>query len=81
MASESEEPIELEADHVFLLMKNEYRISRNTRAQWYFNHLNQVVRFPMAVTMDSFNGELEIISAVPQETPHDWEWDTSHLYQ
>ena len=35
MASdENEEGMELEAEHVYLLMKKEYRISRNNRAQW-----------------------------------------------
>ena len=30
-----------EADQVFVLMTGKYRVSRNTRAQWYFEHLNQ----------------------------------------
>ena len=42
-----EEPMEeLEAEQVFLLMRKEYRISRNVRAQWYFNHLDQVIQVP-----------------------------------
>ena len=82
MALENEhELMELEAEHVFLLMKKEYRISRNTRALWYFNNLNKVVRVPKADKMEHFKGELEIISAVPQETPLEWDWDTSHLYK
>ncbi len=81
LSSEADEPMELEAEHIFLLMKKEYRISRNTRAQWYLNHLNQVVSIPKADTIQHFNGELEIVSAIPQETPLDWDWDTSHLYQ
>ena len=26
---------------MYLLMQDEYRISRNARASWYFNHLNK----------------------------------------
>lgn len=81
MASENEEQMEWEARHIFLLMKREYRISRNSRAQWYFNHLNQVVNIPKAEKIDSFKGEIEIICAVPQDSPTEWDWDTSHLYQ
>lgn len=32
-----------EAADVYLLMKEEYRISRNTRAAWFFDHLSQTV--------------------------------------
>lgn len=81
MVSESEESMELEAEHIFLLMKKEYRISRNTRAQWYFKHLNQIVSFAKADKIEHFKGEIEIVSAVPQDTPVDWDWDTSHLYK
>lgn len=81
MGSENEEPLELEAEHVFLLMKKEYRISRNTRAEWYFNHLNRTVLIRKADKVEHFKGEIEIVSAVPQEPPIEWDWDTSHLYQ
>ena len=37
---------ELEAEQVYLLMRKEYRISRNVRAQWYFNHLDQLITVP-----------------------------------
>ncbi len=33
-----------EAEQVYLLMKEEYRISRNVRLSWFLNRLNQVVR-------------------------------------
>lgn len=81
MGSENEETMELQAEHLFLLMKKDYRISRNARAEWYFNHLNHTVQIPKADKVEHFKGELEIISAIPQETPLDWDWDTSHLYQ
>lgn len=33
-----------DAEHLFVLMKRRFRISRNVRAQWYFHNLNQIVR-------------------------------------
>lgn len=33
-----------EADHIYLLMKEEYRISRNVRLAWFLGKLNQVIR-------------------------------------
>jgi len=47
----------------------------------YFHHLNQVVSVPKAESMEHFKGEIEIVAAVPHETPNEWDWDTSHLYQ
>lgn len=73
--------MELEAEHLFLLMKKDYRISRNARAEWYFNHLNHTIQIPKADKVENFKGEIEIVSAIPQETPIEWDWDTSHLYQ
>lgn len=32
-----------EADHIYLLMKEEYRISRNVRLAWFLGKLNQVI--------------------------------------
>jgi len=81
MSSENEETMELQAEHLFLLMKKDYRISRNARAEWYFNHLNHTVQIPKADKVEHFKGEIEIVSAIPQETPIEWDWDTSHLYQ
>ena len=33
-----------EADQIYLLMKEEYRISRNVRLAWFLGKLNQVIR-------------------------------------
>lgn len=33
-----------EAGQVFLLMKKDYRISRNVRLAWFLNHLHQTVQ-------------------------------------
>jgi len=38
-----EGPGVVEADNIFVLMKRKYRISRNVRAQWYFQHINQTI--------------------------------------
>lgn len=35
----------LDAKHVYLLMKKEYRISRNIRASWYFRHLHTLIKY------------------------------------
>ena len=34
----------LEAEHVYLLLKKNTRISRNLRAEWFFEHLNTVIK-------------------------------------
>ena len=34
----------LEGEQIYLLMKKEYRLSRNTRALWYFSHINKEIR-------------------------------------
>lgn len=33
-----------EADQVYLLMNENYHISRNVRLSWFLNRLNQVIR-------------------------------------
>ena len=39
-SSDNEENFEaLEADRVYVLMKKDYRLSRNSRAKWYLKHL------------------------------------------
>lgn len=32
-----------EADHIYLLMKEDYRISRNVRLAWFLSKLNQII--------------------------------------
>ncbi|KAG9341530.1 hypothetical protein JZ751_019035 [Albula glossodonta] len=43
MAERQDNEVE-EADQVYLLMKEEYRISRNVRLAWFLSKLNQVIR-------------------------------------
>ena len=41
---EGEDMEVLEGEQIYLLMKKEYRLSRNTRALWYFSHINKEIR-------------------------------------
>lgn len=34
-----------EAKEVYVVMQNDYRISRNIRAQWFFKNLNKTLTF------------------------------------
>jgi len=71
----------LEAERIFLLMKKEYRLSRNTRAHWYFSHLNSEIKVTNKQSLSEFTGDLDVVSVVPCEPfPPDWDWDTGHLY-
>lgn len=55
----------MDADSVWLLMGREYRISRSIRVQWFFEHLNKVVKpKPNEDIINSWE-ELEVISVVP----------------
>ncbi|XP_051567306.1 KICSTOR complex protein SZT2 isoform X8 [Myxocyprinus asiaticus] len=55
-----------EAEQVYLLMKEEYRISRNVRLSWFLNRLNQVIRpCPQSELLKSEN-ELDILSILPK---------------
>ncbi|XP_065351660.1 KICSTOR complex protein SZT2-like isoform X3 [Cloeon dipterum] len=68
----SQEP--LTADQVYILMKKDYRISRNVRAQWFIDNLNRTV------TLDSNkNDELIVLSIVPLDPPKCWTVEKSHL--
>ncbi|XP_013407252.1 KICSTOR complex protein SZT2 isoform X2 [Lingula anatina] len=57
----------LEAGNVYVLMKREYRISRNIRALWYFGHLNQVIEYTPKSNLSEYTHEIEVISVVPRE--------------
>uniref|UniRef100_A0A8D0GLQ3 SZT2 protein n=1 Tax=Sphenodon punctatus TaxID=8508 RepID=A0A8D0GLQ3_SPHPU len=52
-----------EAGQVFLLMKKDYRISRNVRLAWFLNHLHQVI-WAVAEAELSDN-ELDVLSILP----------------
>ncbi|KAH0546460.1 KICSTOR complex protein SZT2-like isoform X1 [Cotesia glomerata] len=78
---ESEEKVVLEADKVFLLMKNGFPISRNVRAQWILDHLDKIINIKLPDCDNDDIQELEVISIVPSNCPTSWDDDNSHLYQ
>uniref|UniRef100_A0A8C4SDY2 SZT2 n=1 Tax=Erpetoichthys calabaricus TaxID=27687 RepID=A0A8C4SDY2_ERPCA len=69
-----------EAGQVYLLMKKEYRISRNVRLAWFLSHLNQVISTtPKDKLINSVN-ELDILSILPNGwQPEDSPAEQSYL--
>ena len=53
--AQEEENVVLESQRIFLLMRKEYRLSRNTRALWYFSHLNSEIRVSNKQSMAEFH--------------------------
>ncbi|XP_056315330.1 LOW QUALITY PROTEIN: KICSTOR complex protein SZT2 [Danio aesculapii] len=65
MADRQDNEVE-EAEQVYLLMKEEYRISRNVRLSWFLSRLNQVIRpSPQSELLKSEN-ELDVLSVLPK---------------
>ncbi|XP_041705364.2 KICSTOR complex protein SZT2-like isoform X2 [Coregonus clupeaformis] len=65
MAERQDNEVE-EADQVYLLMKEEYRISRNVRLAWFLGKLNQVIwPAPKSELLNSEN-ELDLLSILPK---------------
>ncbi|XP_014668478.1 PREDICTED: protein SZT2-like [Priapulus caudatus] len=56
----------VQADQVYLLMKKEYRISRNIRASWYFHHLNENIELQERQSLAEYKGELDVLSVIPR---------------
>ncbi|CAJ0965101.1 unnamed protein product [Ranitomeya imitator] len=52
-----------EAGQVFLLMKKDYRISRNVRLAWFLNNLHQSISSVPELSLH--DNELEVVSVVP----------------
>ncbi|RWS15051.1 protein SZT2-like isoform X7 [Dinothrombium tinctorium] len=69
-----------EAEHVFVLMTNEHRVSRNIRANWYFEHLNTNIAFDGARRSTELSDEIEIVSVVPCGG-HELPVDGEHMYR
>ncbi|XP_030679531.1 KICSTOR complex protein SZT2 isoform X2 [Nomascus leucogenys] len=65
MASERPEPEVEEAGQVFLLMKKDYRISRNVRLAWFLSHLHQTVQATPQEMLLQSEQELEVLSVLP----------------
>ncbi|XP_062615666.1 KICSTOR complex protein SZT2-like, partial [Saccostrea cucullata] len=62
----SEERV-LPAKDVYLLMKKDYRISRNIRASWFFHHINSVLEFSPESCVEETNKELTVVGVVMEE--------------
>ncbi|KAM4722946.1 KICSTOR complex protein SZT2, partial [Rhinophrynus dorsalis] len=58
-----------EAGQVFLLMKKDYRISRNVRLAWFLSHLHQSISPVPESELGLHDNELEVVSVVP----HGWQ--------
>lgn len=55
-----------EAGQVFLLMKKEYRISRNVRLAWFLSKLNQNIRPMSQSELLNSKNELDVFSVLPK---------------
>ncbi|XP_056893432.1 KICSTOR complex protein SZT2 isoform X1 [Takifugu flavidus] len=55
-----------EADHIYLLMKEEYRISRNVRLAWFLGKLNQVIWPASKTELLNSKNELDLLSILPK---------------
>ncbi|KAK0161678.1 hypothetical protein PV327_008097 [Microctonus hyperodae] len=76
-----EEKTVIEAATIFLLMKKNFPISRNIRAQWILDHLDTVITI-VDPRIDKYEtSELEIISVIPKNCPASWNEKNSHQYQ
>ncbi|XP_042661964.1 KICSTOR complex protein SZT2 isoform X2 [Tyto alba] len=60
-----------EAGHVFLLMKKDYRISRNVRLAWVLSRLHQVIWAVPEPELVKSENELDVLSILP----HGWQPD------
>ncbi|KAG7488258.1 hypothetical protein MATL_G00032180 [Megalops atlanticus] len=65
MAERQDNEVE-EADQVYLLMKEEYRISRNVRLAWFLSKLNQVIRPTPKTELLNSENELDVLSILPK---------------
>ncbi|XP_028301054.1 KICSTOR complex protein SZT2 isoform X3 [Gouania willdenowi] len=65
MAERAEPEVE-EADHIYLLMKEDYRISRNVRLAWFLSKLNQVVWPASQPEVLNSGNELDLLSVLPK---------------
>ncbi|XP_068600053.1 KICSTOR complex protein SZT2 [Brachionichthys hirsutus] len=62
-----------EADQIYLLMKEEYRISRNVRLAWFLGKLNQVIWPASHPELLNSENELDLLSILPKG------WHTDQL--
>lgn len=72
IANHEDSEREEDALHVFLLMGEDYRISRSIRAQWFFQQFNSTLPFPKPEKeLIESSEELEVLSIIPnnRESP------------
>uniref|UniRef100_A0A7N8XHG3 SZT2 subunit of KICSTOR complex n=1 Tax=Mastacembelus armatus TaxID=205130 RepID=A0A7N8XHG3_9TELE len=55
-----------EADQIYLLMKEEYRISRNVRLAWFLGKLNQVIWPASDPELLNSENELDLLTILPK---------------
>ncbi|XP_076579484.1 SZT2 subunit of KICSTOR complex isoform X5 [Chaetodon auriga] len=65
MAERQDNEVE-EADQIYLLMKEEYRISRNVRLAWFLGKLNQVIWPASKPELLNSDNELDLLSILPK---------------
>lgn len=83
-----EKPI-VEAKQIYILMAKEYRISRNRRAEWFFNVVNNYVSYPSQGDGEGRNikddknrsSDFEVVSIIPKKEPASWSVDSAHKYR
>nr|XP_057930082.1 KICSTOR complex protein SZT2 isoform X1 [Doryrhamphus excisus] len=71
MAETQDNEVE-EADHIYLLMKEEYRISRNVRLAWFLGKLNQVIWPASRPELLNSDNELDLLSILPKGWQQDF---------
>ncbi|XP_047669769.1 KICSTOR complex protein SZT2 isoform X2 [Tachysurus fulvidraco] len=65
MAEKQDNEVE-EADQVYLLMNENYHISRNVRLSWFLNRLNQVIKPSPKCELLKSDKELNVLSILPK---------------
>uniref|UniRef100_A0A3Q2FFW9 SZT2 subunit of KICSTOR complex n=1 Tax=Cyprinodon variegatus TaxID=28743 RepID=A0A3Q2FFW9_CYPVA len=66
MAERQQEHEVEEADQIYLLMKEDYRISRNVRLAWFLSKLNQSIRPASPSELQTSENELDLIAVHPK---------------
>ncbi|CAG2171329.1 unnamed protein product [Oppiella nova] len=59
-----------EADNVFVVMTDKYRISRNIRANWYFERIHSHLSLQANHSLESLNNEIDLVSILPVNYQH-----------
>ncbi|CAL1547605.1 unnamed protein product, partial [Lymnaea stagnalis] len=59
---------DVDAAHVYVLMKKNTRVSRNIRACWFFRHLRRKVSFTPLTSVEGLTEELTLVSVVPKDS-------------